>query len=266
MSNLVPTTAAELCVSEPAAPTVEALPGRLTDLGGLPIRRLLPRSRRRLVGPLVLPRLLRSADLHLGKAMDVAPHPHIGLQTVSWLLEGEMRPPRQPRPRGAGRSRRAQPDDGAGGASRTRRRRPREQRAPAGPAALGGAAGGHSARPPRPSTSIATLPVVELDGGRATLIMGELAGRALTGPRLLADRGRRRVSGEPGRRLVLPLEPEFEHALVLLEGGCRLDGQPLSIDTLYYLGCGRGELVLLAEGAGVRACCCSAARPSARRS
>jgi hypothetical protein len=87
------------------------------------------------------------------------------------------------------------------------------------------------------------LPVVELQGGRATLIMGQLAGvrspaRAFS-PMVGAD-----VAGEPERRLVIPLEPGFEHAVVPLHGHCQLDGQALAVDTLYYLGCGRRELVL----------------------
>ena len=50
MSNLAPGATAEPCVSEPVATAVlEAFPGRPTDVGGLAIRRLLPRSRRRLV-------------------------------------------------------------------------------------------------------------------------------------------------------------------------------------------------------------------------
>ena len=91
MSNLSPTTTAELCVSEPAAtPQLEALPGRLTDLGGLPIRRLLPRSRRRMVGPWCFLDSYGPVNFSSGKPMNVAPHPHIGLQTVSWLLEGNL--------------------------------------------------------------------------------------------------------------------------------------------------------------------------------
>src|SRR5215468_1137997 len=91
MSNLAATRDAETCVSEPArAPTLEALPGRLTDLGGLPIRRLLPRSQRRLVGPWCFLDSYGPLAFAAGKPMDVAPHPHIGLQTVSWLLEGDV--------------------------------------------------------------------------------------------------------------------------------------------------------------------------------
>src|SRR5512134_943927 len=91
MSNLAPTTTAEACVSQPTStPTFEALPGRLSDLGGLPIRRLLPRSQRRLVGPWCFLDSFGPLTFSSGKPMDVAPHPHIGLQTVSWLLEGEV--------------------------------------------------------------------------------------------------------------------------------------------------------------------------------
>ena len=61
------------------------------------------------------------------------------------------------------------------------------------------------------------------------------------------------VFGEPDRRLVLPLDPGYEHALVPLQGGCRLNGVPLAIDTLYYLGCGRRELALEGDVQGFRA-------------
>ncbi len=61
------------------------------------------------------------------------------------------------------------------------------------------------------------------------------------------------LSGAACGRLILPLNPEYEHAVVLLDGTCRLDGQPLSIDTLYYLGCGRRELVLSCDRDPARA-------------
>ena len=69
---------------------LEAFPSRETTLGSLPIVRALPVRGRRLIGRWCF--LDRYGPLSFSdeKAMDVAPHPHIGLQTVSWLLEGEV--------------------------------------------------------------------------------------------------------------------------------------------------------------------------------
>ena len=208
MSNLAPTAAAVPCVSEPtAAPTLEALPGRLTDLAGLPIRRLLPRSQRRLVGPWCFLDSYGPLTFSSGKPMDVAPHPHIGLQTVSWLLEGEL-----------------VHHDSLGLSG------------PAGPGVLNLMTAGrgiaHSEEtPPRnggrlrglqlwvalPRASRETdpafaqhraLPMVELEGGRATLLMGDLGGACSPG-RAFSPMVGAEVSVEPERRLVLPLRSDF---------------------------------------------------------
>jgi redox-sensitive bicupin YhaK (pirin superfamily) len=98
----------------------------------------------------------------------------------------------------------------------------------------------------------ATLPVLELPGGGATLIVGELGG--LRSPsRAFSPIVGAELHAESGRRLAVPLEFGFEHALVPLQGSCQLDGQALSIDTLYYLGCGRRQLVVETEREPVRA-------------
>src|SRR5262245_57933975 len=66
--------------------TIETFPARRTELGSLKILRALPRRGRRLVGPWCFLDRFGPVDFGPDKAMDVAPHPHIGLQTVSWLL------------------------------------------------------------------------------------------------------------------------------------------------------------------------------------
>ncbi len=252
MSNLVPTTTAVACVSEPeGAPTLEALPGRLTNIGGLPIRRLLPRSQRRLVGPWCFLDSYGPLTFASGKPMDVAPHPHIGLQTVSWLLEGEvihhdslglegLAGPGVLNLMTAGR--------GIAHAEETPPENVGRLRGVQLWVALPG-----GARETVPAfEQHRSLPVVELEGGQATLILGQLAGarspaRAFS-PILGAD-----VSARAGERVVLPLDPGFEHALVLLGGEGRLDGPPLSVDTLYYLGSGRRELALASGRVPARA-------------
>jgi redox-sensitive bicupin YhaK (pirin superfamily) len=247
MSNLAPTTTAEACVSEPASrPTLEALPGRLTDLAGLAIRRLLPRAARRLVGPWCFLDSYGPLSFASGKPMDVAPHPHLGLQTVSWLVDGEVlhndslgcqgeAVPGVVNVMTAGRGIAHSEETPPGNSGRLR-----------GVQAWIALPEAHRDAPPAFQQEHA-LPIVELPGGRATLFIGELAGvRASVStfsPLVGAD-----VVGETGHRLVLPLQSDWEYALVLLRGSCRLDGQQLTADTLYYLGCGRQELPVSPEG------------------
>jgi redox-sensitive bicupin YhaK (pirin superfamily) len=66
--------------------------GRVHDLGdGFTVRRLLPVQQARHVGPLVFFDHIGPASFAAGKGMDVRPHPHIGLATVTWLFEGAIR-------------------------------------------------------------------------------------------------------------------------------------------------------------------------------
>ncbi|HEX4339455.1 MAG TPA: pirin family protein [Polyangiaceae bacterium] len=60
------------------------------DLGGFTVRRSLPSPRRRLVGPFVFFDHLGPVRFEAGRGMDVRPHPHIGLATVTYLFEGEI--------------------------------------------------------------------------------------------------------------------------------------------------------------------------------
>ncbi|HUW53866.1 MAG TPA: pirin family protein [Rhodanobacter sp.] len=72
------------------APTL--IEGHLHDLGdGFGVRRLLPELQARHVGPLVFFDHIGPAVFAPGKGMDVRPHPHIGLATITWLFEGTIR-------------------------------------------------------------------------------------------------------------------------------------------------------------------------------
>jgi redox-sensitive bicupin YhaK (pirin superfamily) len=61
---------------------------RSRDLGGFEVRRVLPSSERRMVGPFVFFDQMGPAQLTAGKGIDVRPHPHIGLATVTYLFDG----------------------------------------------------------------------------------------------------------------------------------------------------------------------------------
>ena len=66
--------------------------GKLHDLGdGFSVRRLLPVLQARHVGPMVFFDHMGPAVFDAGQGMDVRPHPHIGLATVTWLFEGAIR-------------------------------------------------------------------------------------------------------------------------------------------------------------------------------
>ena len=61
------------------------------DLGGFQVRRALPTARRRLVGPFIFFDRMGPAILRADQAIDVRPHPHIGLATVTYLFDGKIR-------------------------------------------------------------------------------------------------------------------------------------------------------------------------------
>jgi hypothetical protein len=60
------------------------------DLGAFQVRRVLPSPRRTMVGPFIFVDQFGPAILPPGTAMDVRPHPHIGLATVTWLFDGAI--------------------------------------------------------------------------------------------------------------------------------------------------------------------------------
>jgi redox-sensitive bicupin YhaK (pirin superfamily) len=60
------------------------------DLGAFQVRRVLPSPRRTMVGPFIFVDQFGPATIPPGSAMDVRPHPHIGLATVTWLFEGAI--------------------------------------------------------------------------------------------------------------------------------------------------------------------------------
>ncbi len=61
------------------------------DIDGFEVRRALPTARRRMVGPFIFFDQMGPALLRAGQALDVRPHPHIGLSTVTYLFDGKIR-------------------------------------------------------------------------------------------------------------------------------------------------------------------------------
>ena len=239
------------CVRDNAAMprTFEAHRSRETKLGELTIRRALPVRERRLVGPWCFLDRYGPLSFSDSKPMDVAPHPHIGLQTVSWLLEGEV-----------------VHHDSIGGEGLVR---------PGGVNVMTAGRGiAHVEETPRRNVgrlsglqlwialpdanrnsapsfqSIAEVPRLELRGGVAQLFMGTMDDAASQADSysdgIGVDAGVHR-----GETLVLPLRAEREHAVFLMDGDAGIENEPLAADTLYYLGTDRTELALRSS-AGAR--------------
>lgn len=93
MSNVESTSQLMQCQTEAPKAQVEILAPRDVPLGGLramPVRRTLPQRQRSLIGAWCFCDHYGPEDVAVSGGMHVAPHPHTGLQTVSWLFSGEV--------------------------------------------------------------------------------------------------------------------------------------------------------------------------------
>jgi redox-sensitive bicupin YhaK (pirin superfamily) len=172
--------------------------------------------------------------------MKVPPHPHTGLQTVSWLLDGEVL-----HLDSLGSEHTLRP--GQLGLMTAGRAIARSEQSPSEHAPLLHGAqlwvalpGG--ARPVDPHFEFhADLPVLEDGGLRATVIMGELAGARSQGKTYSPVAGVD-VELTAGADRLLPLEPDLEYAMLTADGVAEVDGVELAPGSLLYLGCGRSDL------------------------
>lgn len=78
------------CQGCPEAEIDLIIASRPRDIGSFTVRRLLPAAKRRRVGPFIFFDHMGPAELPAGRGMDVRPHPHINLATVTYLFEGEI--------------------------------------------------------------------------------------------------------------------------------------------------------------------------------
>jgi hypothetical protein len=79
------------CGKAESCPAVETvIVPRSRDLGGFSVRRALPAAERRMVGPFIFFDQMGPAEFLTGKGIDVRPHPHIGLSTLTWVIAGEI--------------------------------------------------------------------------------------------------------------------------------------------------------------------------------
>jgi hypothetical protein len=177
--------------------------------------------------------------------MQIPPHPHIGLQTVSWLHDGEvlhrdsLGSLQSVRPRELGLMT-------AGRAIAHSEESPREHARLLHGAQLWVALPDEHRHTEPSFEHHPELPEVTGGGLSATLILGRLDGATSPGTTYTPLTGADLTLPE-GTDARLPLEPDFEYAALAMTGSCHIDDAPLTPGALLYLGAGRRELPLRAD-------------------
>ncbi len=217
---------------------------RTGHVGELVVHRALPARQRRTVGAWCFFDHMGPASYSVDARYDVAPHPHIGLQTVTWLFEGamvhrdslgseQMIRPGQLNLMTAGRGL-AHSEENPGLTSGDLHGVQLWVALPSGVREGPSAFEHHE-----------DLPVVEVAHGEITLLLGALAGT--TSPaRTFSELVGAQVRLGPGETTV-PLVASFEHAIVVTRGALKVDGAPIEPGRWAYLGTGRGEVALRAR-------------------
>ncbi|MGX7680890.1 pirin family protein [Jatrophihabitans sp. DSM 45814] len=227
-------------------PRTWSTPSDSADL--LTVRRFIPTRGRRMVGAWCFVDFYGPNDVSAADGMRVPPHPHCGLQTVSWLLAGEI-----------------MHRDSLGS----------EQLIQPGQLNLMTAGHGishaeNSLQPHSPTLHGVQLwvvlpdgerhrpasfehheglPIWQADGVQATVLLGTLGGQTSPAtafsPLVGAD-----LAVAAGAKSALPLRPDWEYAVLATDGEVELEGRPLRRGEMAYLGCGRDALGVASAAAG----------------
>jgi quercetin 2,3-dioxygenase len=222
---------------------VEISPSRIAEVGGAQVRRALPQRTRRTVGAWCFADHVGPVSFSGDNPVAIGPHPHMGLHTVTWLLDGDLVHrdslgseqairPGQLNVMTAGNavSHAEEPIDRSSGwlhGIQLWVAQPEATRH--GPAAF---------------EHHAVLPELDLAHGKATVLVGRIGDTVspavhdtpLVGAQLEVAAG----------AVTVPLETGFEHCLVVLDGSVDVEGRTVAPGALAYLGLGRDELTVSA--------------------
>ncbi|HEX7797042.1 MAG TPA: pirin family protein [Vicinamibacterales bacterium] len=238
-----PAVAAETCLSLGASDQkFEAHPSREVKLGSLSVLRALPVRGRRLVGPWCFLDRFGPLTFTAGNPIDVAPHPHMGLQTVTWLLEGEMVHDDSLQNESVLKSGGLNVMT-SGDAIAHAERSPDRNSGRLNGIQLWTALPDQHRKRSASFQHVADVPVWELGEGLVRVFSGR-CGAVVSPAEHFSNIIGADVQVHPGSRLTLPMEREYEHAVLLLDGDAALEGQSLDPGVLYYLGTQRTEMRL----------------------
>jgi redox-sensitive bicupin YhaK (pirin superfamily) len=224
---------------------LEATPVALGGPRGIEVSRTLPHRRRRMIGAWCFLDAYGPHHLAGTAGMRVGPHPHIGLQTVSWLVAGEIL-----HRDSLGSLREVRPGQlnlmTAGRGISHSEETPARHSGVLHGVQLWVALPAATRDVPPAFAHHADLPVLRDDGLTTTVIMGELAGAVSPArchtPLLAAE-----LDLTAGATGSLPLRTDFEYAVLALDGAAEVDGVPLGPGPLLVLGDGRTSLRVSSE-------------------
>ena len=223
------------------------IPAREADVGGLLIRRALPVAGKRLVGAWCFLDHLGPADIGDGAGMRVGPHPHTGLQTFTWMIDGEILH-----------------RDSLGYVQPIRPGQVNLMTAGYGIS--------HSEETPQPHGSrlqavqlwialpdavrdcapafghYPDIPVLAHEGYAVSVLVGDFLGARSPVPVHTPLLGVDLFCADGAAATQLPLRPDFEYAALVLEGEATVAGEPLAPGTLLDLGRGGTQLAVASTG------------------
>jgi redox-sensitive bicupin YhaK (pirin superfamily) len=230
-----------------ADPTSVLLAGHDVPLGRYTtVRRLLPQRERRMIGAWCFVDHFGPADVTNRPGMQVPPHPHTGLQTVTWLVDGEIL-----HRDSLGNTQLIRPGQlnvmtsGYGIAHS-------EQSPPVHPSVMHGlqlwVALPDETRNDQPGFAhYDAIPELRDADATVTVLVGEVAGvrSPAVGHTPLVGAQVRLPAGGVAR---LPLDTAFEHGVLVMSGAAEVDGVSLTPGSLLYLGAGRRDLPVRGVG------------------
>ncbi len=223
------------------------------DIGGFEVRRALPTARRKLVGPFIFFDRMGPAILRGNQAMDVRPHPHIGLSTVTYLFDGKIR-----HRDSLGTEMVIEPGDlilmTAGRGIVHSERTPEELRG--SPMAMSGLQtwlalpdGKEEIDPLFENTSRSVMPMIDADGITGRVVIGSFHGWR-SPVKTASDTLYVDLRIAPGAQLQIPADAE-ERAIYILDGDVSIRGDRFPADRLLAFRPGDEIVVTSERGAHV---------------
>jgi len=237
------------CPMASSKPIHQKLNTRIAQIGeNLTIRRALPHRERKMIGAWCFLDHFGPLDLKNSNGLNIAPHPHIGLQTFTWTIAGEIlhrdslgsKQVIQPSQvnlmtagNGIAHSEESLPDSVLHGIQlwialpdAVRHMEPNFIHYPA-------------------------IPAVKLNGLHINLLAGEFLNN-YSPVQVYSPLMGLEVNALEDSSSILPLNPKFEYGILPLIGNIEVENETIGIDTILYLGCGRSELpIRIGKGARI---------------